>query len=91
MEIQWTRHAEDRQKEWEKKVEITRAEVESLVENPEQIVPGDRSAKIAQAKRGLGLLRAPFLEMEGNRKILTVYWTSKVEKYWKEEQDEDTV
>ena len=43
------------------------------------------------ARRGNGLLRVPFVEAEGERKILTVYWTSKVEKYWREEQDANPV
>jgi hypothetical protein len=83
MRIIWTRHAEERQKEWEKKLGITRQEVEDLLMNPEQIVPGDRGTSVAQSRRGSGLLRAPFIEVGGDRKILTVYWTSKVEKYWK--------
>ncbi len=83
VEILWTKHAEERQKEWQKKLGITRQEVEDLVMNPVQIVPGDREAIVAQVKRGNGLLRAPFVEIEAGRKILTVYWTSKVERYWK--------
>ena len=59
--------------------------------NPGQIVPGDRDALVAQSRRGNGLLRVPFVEMEGNRKVLTVYWTSKVEKYWKEGLNENTI
>ena len=58
MEIIWTKHAEDRQKQWERKTRD-------------------------------GLLRAPFIEIEGKRKILTLYWTSKVGKYWKEEKNEN--
>ena len=85
MNIAWTKHAEERQKEWEKKLRITRQEVENMVKNPEQIVPGDQDALVAQSRRGNGLLRVPFIEVEGNRKVLTVYWTSKVEKYWKED------
>ena len=85
MRIIWTRHAEERQKEWEKKLGITRGEVEDVLRNPEQIVPGDREASVAQSRRGNGLLRAPFVEIAGTRKVLTVYWTSKVEKYWKED------
>ncbi len=54
--------------------------------NPEQVVPGDMDAFIAQARNRNGLLRVPFLEISGDRKILTVYWTSKVERYWKEEK-----
>ncbi len=40
MKIIWTRHGEDRQKEWEKKLEITRQEVENILKDPEQIVSG---------------------------------------------------
>ena len=91
MKIVWTRHAEERQEEWQKKLGITRQEVEDLLRNPEQVVPGDLEALVAQARRGNGLLRVPFVEAEGERKILTVYWTSKVEKYWREEQDANPV
>jgi hypothetical protein len=85
MKIIWTKHAEDRQKEWEKKLGITRQKVENLMQSPEQIVPGDMNIFVAQSKSLNGLLRAPFIEVEGDRKIVTVYWTSKVEKYWKKE------
>jgi len=84
MKIIWTRHAEERQKEWEKKLGITRQEVGDMLRNPGQIVPGDRDVLVAQARRDNGLLRVPFVEVAGNRKVLTVYWTSRVEKYWKE-------
>jgi len=87
VKIIWTRHAEERQEEWRKKLGITRQEVEDLLRDPEQLVPGDLEALVAQARRGNGLLRVPFVEAEGERKILTVYWTSKVEKCWREEQD----
>jgi len=89
--IIWTRHAEERQEAWQKKLGITRQEVEDLLRNPEQVVPGDLEALVAQARRGNGLLRAPFVETERGRKILTVYWTSKVEKYWQEEQDANPI
>jgi hypothetical protein len=85
VKVIWTGHAEERQKEWHKKLDITRQEVEDLLVDPEQIVPGDLGAFVAQARRGGGLLRVPFVEAEGGRKILTVYWTSKVEKYWQGE------
>jgi hypothetical protein len=91
VKIVWTRHAEERQEEWQKKLGITRQEVEDLLRDPEQVVPGDLEALVAQARRGNGLLRVPFVEAEGERKILTVYWTSKVEKYWREEQDANPV
>jgi hypothetical protein len=85
MKIIWTKHAEDRQKEWEKKLEITRREVENVLKNPEQIVPGDQTILVAQSRRGNGLLRVPFEEGKEGRKAVTVYWTSKVDKYWKEQ------
>lgn len=83
MKIIWTKHAEERQKDWERILGVSRQEVEDLLNDPEQIVPGDLGAFVAQRRRGNGLLRAPFVEFENERKILTVYWTSKVEKYWK--------
>jgi predicted HTH domain antitoxin len=84
MNIIWTKHAEERQQEWEKKLGITRGEVEQVLMEPEQIVPGDLQALVAQTRRGNGLLRVPFIETGEERRILTVYWTSKIERYWKE-------
>ena len=91
MNIIWTRHAQERQDEWRKRLGITRQEVEDLVKTPEQVVSGDLDTLVAQARRGDGLLRVPFIKVNGGRKILTVYWTSKVEKYWREEQDANPV
>ncbi|MBI4839417.1 MAG: DUF4258 domain-containing protein [Nitrospirae bacterium] len=91
MGIIWTKHAEERQKEWEKKLKITRQEVEALINNPEQIVPGDMGVLVAQSRTRNGLLRAPFIKIGSDRKVLTVYWTSKVEKYWKEEKNENKI
>ncbi len=34
MKIVWTKHAEDRQNEWEKKLGITKQEVEDLLKKP---------------------------------------------------------
>ena len=84
MDIIWTEHARDRQKEWHKKLGITDEEIEELLRNPAQVVPGDRDVMVAQARRGNGLLWVPFVDLEGNRKVVTLYWTSRVEKYWKE-------
>ena len=84
MDIIWTQHAEDRQREWHKRLGITRQEVEALLRAPEQVVSGDAGAFVAQSKRGNGLLRAPFVAVGGGRKILTVYWTSRIARYWKE-------
>ncbi|MCL0096685.1 hypothetical protein M1N66_03660 [Thermodesulfovibrionales bacterium] len=87
MKIIWTKHAEERQKEWEKRFGITRQEVKGLARHSEQIVLGDMDVLVAQTKTRKGLLRVPFVEIEGNRKVLTIYWTSKVERYWKEEKE----
>lgn len=83
-EIIWTRHAEVRQREWEKKLGITKTEIESVLQNPDQVLPGDLNVQVAQSKTRGGLLRVLFFQAQGGRKIITVYWTSKVEKYWKE-------
>ena len=48
MKIIWTKHAEERQKEWEKKLSITRKEIEDLMNNPEQITTCDMDILIAQ-------------------------------------------
>ncbi len=91
MNIIWTFHAEQRQKEWNKNFGLTKEEVENLVKNSEQIVPGHMDILIAQGKMYNGLLRVPFKEVEKDRKILTVYWTSKIEKYWEELKNEDQI
>lgn len=91
MRIVWTKHAEERQREWQRKLGITREEVEEVLAHPEQTVPGDLGALVAQSRRGDGLLRVPFVASGDERKILTVYWTSKVEKYWKESGDANSL
>jgi hypothetical protein len=82
VEIIWTTHAHERQAEWEKKRGITREDVERVVIHPEQTVPGDRAALVAQTRWGGGLLRVPFVEAGEQRKVLTLYWTSRIDKYW---------
>jgi hypothetical protein len=68
-DIAWTRHAEQRQLEWQRTLGVTREEVEDLVAHPMQIVPGDGNAQIAQAPRGTGLLRVVFVETTEHRSI----------------------
>ena len=84
MEIIWTKHAEQRLKEWEKKLNIGKNGIENILKNPHQIVPGDLDAFVAQFKINSGLLRIPFKYIGEDIKILTIYWTSKIDKYWKE-------
>lgn len=64
-----------------KKKRITKLEVEDLLKNPEQIVPGDMDTWIGQSRKHTGLLRVPFKEIGDARKVITVYWTSRVEKH----------
>lgn len=78
MKIIWTKHAEQRLEEWGKKRQITRAEVEQIVLHPDQLVCGDLNILIAQSRRGGGLLRVALTETHLGRKVLTLYWTSKV-------------
>jgi hypothetical protein len=89
MIIIWTRHAEDRQKQWTKKLGITRRNIEEVLINPEQIVKGDQDILIAQSRWRKGLLRVPFKETEEGRKVITVYWTSRMVKYWREKTNEN--
>jgi hypothetical protein len=84
--IVWTKHAEERQKEWEKKLRITREEIETLLTSPAQVVNGDMGILVAQGRTRDGLLRAPFVRTGDNLRIITVYWTSRIEKYWEEER-----
>ncbi len=81
--ILWTSHARQRQEEWRIKTGITKEEIEELVSHPRQIVEGDGEILIAQARRGDGLLRAAFRYSAENKVIITVYWTSKTAKYWR--------
>ena len=91
MRIVWTHHSEERQKEWEKRLGITREQVENVLRNPEQIAAGYRGTLVAQARCTSGLLRVPFVEAGKERKILTVYWTSKVNRYWEVTDDANSL
>ena len=85
MKIIWTIHAEDRQREWERMKGLTREVVQNVVRRPDQVVPGDLSILIAQSQWRGGLLRVPFIETDQGRKLITVYWTSRVRRYWREQ------
>ena len=81
MDVVWTRHAEDRQREWEKRRGVTRRDAEDVLASPDRIVAGDAGAWVAQRAQGDGMLRVVFREVHGVRRILTIYWTSRVERY----------
>ena len=87
MHIVWTRHAEERQKQWQKRLGITREEVEIVLNNPQQIII-ENEVLVAQSKRGNGLLRIVFVNIGNTQRILTLYWTNQVNRYWQEKTDE---
>ena len=75
MQIRWTKHAEERQQQWQQKLDITREEIEAILTNPQQIITED-NALIAQSIRGNGLLRIVFADFGDTQKIITLYWTN---------------
>lgn len=81
--IKWTRHATERLRMWNASHGITANEVEDALQHPAQIVTGDRGVQVAQTIHDNGLLRVVFVEDGNTRRDLTVYWTSKVDKYWR--------
>ena len=84
MKIIWTKHAEQRLKEWESKLHLGKEDIENILNNPHQVVSGDLDAFVVQHKLNGGLLRIPFKYIDKNISIvLTLYWTSKIDKYWR--------
>ena len=83
MQIRWTKHAEERQQQWQQKLDITREEIEAILTNPQQIITED-NALIAQSIRGNGLLRIVFADFGNTQKIITLYWTNQISRYWQE-------
>lgn len=67
--------------------QISREQVESLMEHPDQIVEAHGGLVCYQclsAKEGKPcLLRAVINESVDPKKIVTIYRTTKVQKYWK--------
>jgi Domain of unknown function (DUF4258) len=84
--IIWTKHAEERQQQWSDRLSITKEEVEAVLQNPQQVVT-ENDVQVAQAKRGNGLLRVIFAEIGGTHRILTLYWTNQIKRYWQEETE----
>ncbi len=87
MQIIWTRHAEERQQQWQQRLEITREEIEIVVTHPQQIITED-DVLVAQSIRGSGLLRIVFADIGSTRRIITLYWTNQINRYWQEEPHE---
>ena len=66
---------------------IRKHDVVDTLQSPEQILSGRRGRKIAQKKLERegekGLLRVIFEEKADTKIVITAYWTSKIEKYWR--------
>lgn len=86
-QIVWAKHAEERQQQWQERFGITREEVEATVTHPQQVIL-EGEVWVAQIRRGKGLLRVPFVDIGKTRRILTLYWTNQVKRYWQETLDE---
>ncbi len=85
MNIIWTKHGEEQQQQWQqKRSDITR---EAVLSYPEQIVP-ENDVLVAQSKFGTGLLRVVYIELGNSKRIITLYWTSQVKRYWQENNHE---
>ncbi|MCG9886169.1 MAG: DUF4258 domain-containing protein [Cyanobacteria bacterium] len=91
MELFWTKHAAERQQQWEQRKGITRGEVEVVAKSPEQIVPDDPPVEIAQSRYKEGLLRVPFVDDIDQRRLITIYWTSQVKRYWRGDNHADSL
>jgi hypothetical protein len=83
MQIIWTKHAKERQQQWQQRLEITREEIETTVTQPQQIITEDE-VFVAQSIRGNGLLRVVFTDIGDIRRIITLYWTNQINRYWQE-------
>ena len=88
MQIIWTKHGEERQQQWQqKRSDITREAVETVFSYPEQVLP-ENDGFVAQSKLGTGLLRVVFIELGNSKRIITLYWTSQVKRYWQEKGEQ---
>ena len=81
--IQFTKYAKLQMRERE----IEYRDVLETVRSPGQILSGKKRRKIAQKRLERngqkGLLRVILKEKAKVKLVITVYWTSKIEKYWR--------
>ncbi len=81
--VEFTRYAGLQMRERE----IKREDILDTLRLPGQILSGRKGRKTAQKKidRGgkKGLLRVIFEEKDDTKIVVTVYWTSKIKKYWR--------
>ncbi|MEE9295844.1 MAG: DUF4258 domain-containing protein [Phycisphaerae bacterium] len=84
MTFRLTRHAEEELK----RRMIPRELLDSVLENPQQVVPEYGGKKAYQSKLDFGggktyLLRAIVNDLVDPATVVTVYRTTKLEKYWR--------
>ena len=84
MEFKLSRHARE---EMERRG-ISQSMLESVLENPQQVIDEVRGKKIYQSQVDIGggkiyLLRAVVFEEADPPLVITVYRTSKIAKYWR--------
>jgi hypothetical protein len=88
MKIYYTKHAREILEERKIDKEI----VDKLLRNPQQIINTKGDIEIAQGifKRfGKDFLLRVVYKREGETiKVITAYWTSKIEKYWEDENED---
>jgi hypothetical protein len=85
--IVWTRHAEERLAQWSSRFSINKEDVKNLISKPSQLIFED-DVIVTQSKLGNGLLRIVFVEIGSTYRILTLYWTNQVKRYWREDSYE---
>ena len=82
MEIQYTKHAEIVLAERG----IAKAAIEKLLNQPQRVIKGEGKEEIIQGIFEHGdeelLLRSICVKEQGIYKVITAYWTSKIDKYW---------
>lgn len=83
MRVVWTDHARVRQEAWEERLGIPSSIVERVARSPDQVVPGRGPAEIAQTRWQQGLIRVVFVDDGEERKLITVYWMSQADRYWR--------
>ena len=88
LKIIFTEHAREQLRERK----ISQELVEEVLKDPEQVVQDAEGNPIAQNRyfdKEEGkemLLRVFYREEQGTRRVITVYKTSRIRKYWKQEE-----
>jgi hypothetical protein len=83
MRYRLSKHAADQRQDRH----IGTAEIDSVVQSPEQILPGQRGTKIHQGRirGGTMLLRLVIDDRTDPATIVTIYPTSQINRYWRKE------